>query len=197
MKKIRNKYATVLGLAFSLFLAVACNNGAGEKENDATDTTSMDNEAMTPMTASAIITGVMDNVTVDGTARFESTADGKVKMMLSLSIPTKANKRVAVHIHENGDCADGGKAAGGHWNPTAEDHGKWGDAHFHSGDIGNIQLDAEGKGSMEMETDRWSIGGGAATNILNHGFIVHGGEDDFKSQPSGNAGDRIGCGVIK
>jgi Cu-Zn family superoxide dismutase len=53
-----------------------------------------------------------------------------------------------------------------------------------------------GNGDMELETDLWSLGGDAKTNILNKAIIVHGGEDDFVSQPSGNAGTRIGCGVI-
>jgi Cu-Zn family superoxide dismutase len=84
----------------------------------------------------------------------------------------------------------------GHWNPTKENHGKWGEGNYHSGDIGNIQLDGSGKGEITMKTNRWTIGGDSLTNVLNHGIIVHSGIDDYKSQPSGNAGSRIGCGVI-
>jgi superoxide dismutase, Cu-Zn family len=50
---------------------------------------------------------------------------------------------------------------------------------------------------MELETDRWSIGGDAQKDILGKAFIVHSGEDDYTSQPAGNAGNRIGCGVIR
>ncbi len=147
--------------------------------------------------AVAELTGVFPDTTVTGAVQFDAQADGKVKMKLDITIPAKANKSVAVHIHEMGDCGDMAKAAGGHWNPTNANHGKWGSSSFHSGDIGNVSLDANGKGSMEMETDLWSLGGDAKTNILNRSIMVHGGLDDFTSQPSGNAGTRIGCGMIK
>ena len=145
--------------------------------------------------AAAVLAGTFPDTTVTGNVQFD-TEDGKVKMKLEISIPTKANKSVAVHIHEMGDCGDMGKAAGGHWNPTGANHGKWGSSSFHSGDIGNVSLDAKGNGTMEMETDLWSIGGDAKTNILGRTIMVHGGQDDFTSQPAGNAGPRIGCGVI-
>ncbi len=146
--------------------------------------------------AAAVLSGVFPDTTVTGNVQFDAE-NGKVKMKLEISIPEKANKSVAVHIHEKGDCADMGKAAGGHWNPTGANHGKWGGASFHSGDIGNVSLDGKGSGTMEMETDLWSIGGDEKTNILGKSIIVHGGVDDFTSQPSGNAGTRIGCGIIK
>ncbi|MEO7524640.1 MAG: superoxide dismutase family protein, partial [Ferruginibacter sp.] len=147
--------------------------------------------------AAAALTGVLPDTTVTGNVTFDAQPNGKVKMKLEISIPKKANSSVAVHIHEKGDCADMGKAAGGHWNPTNAQHGKWGGSSYHSGDIGNVSLDAKGNGTMEMETDLWTIGGGDKTNILDKSIIVHSGVDDFTSQPSGNAGTRIGCGIIK
>lgn len=164
----------------SLFLA-ACNNNSRDNKTGF---------------ATATLTGTQTDTAVSGMAQF--TADGgKVKLNLQLTIPSMPNKVVAVHIHENGNCGEVGKAAGGHWNPTNKMHGKWGTGDFHSGDIGNVNLDANGNGHLEMETDLWSIGGEAKTNILNHSIIVHNGTDDFVSQPSGNAGDRIGCGIIR
>ncbi len=149
----------------------------------------------TMATAQAVLTGTKPDTSVTGTIRF-TERNGKVKMMLQVSVPFKANQSVAVHIHENGACGDMGKAAGGHWNPTMVNHGKWGNGNFHLGDIGNIKLDARGNGSMEMETSLWTITGTGTNNILNKGIIVHGGTDDYTSQPAGNAGTRIGCGVI-
>lgn len=106
----------------------------------------------------------------------------------------------AIHLHDVADCSSGdGKSAGGHWNPTGVDHGKWmeGQAH-HAGDIGNFTADAEGKASLTFETDKWCIGCDDPTkNIIGRGIIVHADPDDFTSQPSGNAGARIGCGEIK
>lgn len=106
----------------------------------------------------------------------------------------------AIHLHEKADCsADDGTSAGGHWNPTFEDHGEWGsEKGYHRGDIGNFDVNAEGKGSITFTTDQWCIGcEDEKKNILNKAVIVHDGADDFVSQPSGAAGTRVGCGVIK
>ena len=104
----------------------------------------------------------------------------------------------AVHIHENGDCsAADASSAGGHWNPTTEDHGKWGESPHHLGDLGNLEVDENGEGSLSLTTDRWSMGTGEANDILEKAVIVHAAADDFETQPTGNAGGRIGCGVIK
>ena len=105
----------------------------------------------------------------------------------------------AVHIHEKADCSSpDGKSAGGHWNPTFENHGKWGDENgYHKGDIGNIEADENGMAKLKMQTDEWCIGcGDESKDILGKSIIVHQGADDFVSQPSGNAGARISCGGI-
>jgi Cu-Zn family superoxide dismutase len=103
----------------------------------------------------------------------------------------------AVHIHENGDCsAEDASSAGGHWNPTHEKHGRWGIKPFHLGDIGNIDVGQDGKGTLSMSTDLWSLADKGDRSVIGKSIVVHAGPDDFKSQPAGNAGARIGCGVI-
>lgn len=105
----------------------------------------------------------------------------------------------AVHLHEKSDCsAEDGSSAGGHWNPTAQPHGKWGDeAGYHKGDIGNFTVNANGTGTITFVTDEWCIGCGDDTkDILGKSVIVHQGTDDFTSQPSGAAGARVSCGGI-
>lgn len=104
----------------------------------------------------------------------------------------------AIHIHEKADCSAADAAsAGGHWNPTFKKHGKWGDAEYHKGDIGNFTADANGEGILTMQTDEWCIGCGDATkDILNKGLIVHEKADDFTTQPTGNAGGRVACSAI-
>jgi len=188
-------------LCFVLFggIYTSCNSGSN---NSDTQNSSADNStsatAASVQTATADITGTYPDTTVSGKATFTSENNGPVKLDIQLDIPAKAGKEVAVHLHEHGDCSDAGKGAHGHWNPTNEEHGKWGSAHFHRGDIGNIKLDAQGKGTFEMTTDLWQIGGDDSTkNIIGRAVIVHGGTDDFVTQPTGNAGDRIGCAVIK
>ncbi len=202
---------------FSLALAfTACNNNGDNKSTaDSTATTvdapmpptdtSHSTMNMAPDTATvplvekaeAMLSGTYPDTTLSGTAKFTTGKNGKVKMVLDITVAAKAGKSVAVHLHEHGDCGDNGKMAHGHWNPTNAQHGKWGQGSFHSGDIGNVKLDAKGKGSVTIETDLWTLGGKWDKNVLGKAVIVHGGGDDFTTQPTGNAGSRIGCGVIK
>jgi Cu-Zn family superoxide dismutase len=135
---------------------------------------------------------------VKGTANF--TDDGKGGIVLRVEVSGATPGEHAVHIHEKGDCSSpDGKSAGDHWNPTHMEHGKWGAPgdHHHLGDIGNLTVTADGKGTLTLETTKWSAGSGTTNDIVGHSVVVHGGVDDFKSQPAGNAGPRIGCGVIK
>ena len=185
----------------------SCNNNNEDKASP--DTTKVTTEtAVPPMItdtssapminhAEAKLSGTYADTTVDGTVKFDMDSSGKVKMTLDITIPAKAGRSVAVHIHEHGDCGDKAELAHGHWNLTNAQHGKWGSASFHSGDIGNIKLNAKGKGIMSLTTDLWTLGGKPDKNLLGRSLIVHGGMDDYKTQPTGNSGTRIGCGVIK
>ena len=199
-----------IGSALLAIVIVCCNNDASETTNTTTSnsgTTSsapIANEAIivtdnTPMVnhAEAKLSGTYADTTVDGTVKFDTDSAGKVTMTLEISIPKKAGKSVAVHIHEHGNCGDTAMLAHGHWNTTNAQHGKWGSASFHSGDIGNIKLNGQGKGTMKLTTDLWTLGGNADKNILGKAVIVHGGVDDYKTQPTGNAGTRVGCGAIQ
>ena len=121
-------------------------------------------------------------------------------VILKVELQAEKNATLAVHIHQYGNCSDAdGKSAGGHWNPTEENHGAWGDGSFHSGDLGNVTTDKNGKGSLEVLDvfGRWSLDEDKTTTVLNKAIIVHAGMDDMTSQPSGAAGKRIGCGEIK
>lgn len=186
------------GLLFSI--SVSCGSpqkdGSAGNESDTAETTITDSPATGNASAHADISNTQPDTTGSGTADFVQKPNGEVELTLNVTFPKKANQSVAVHLHEHGACGDGGKEAHGHWNPTGEPHGKWGSGAFHSGDIGNVQLDANGTGSITLSTNRWSIGGDEKTNILNRAIIVHSGVDDYKTQPTGNAGSRIGCGVI-
>ena len=144
--------------------------------------------------ASAII-NASSGSEVSGTATFTQTGQ---KVMLRIEVENVSPGEHGVHIHEYGDCsAPDGKSAGGHWNPTNVDHGKWGVGEFHLGDIGNIMVGEDGTGSIELATDLWEVGTGSDIDVVGKSIIVHADPDDFVSQPSGNAGARIGCGVIE
>jgi superoxide dismutase, Cu-Zn family len=191
------KQMITFGSLLSVLFFTACNNEKKEGDNTASekDTTMKTTDVPDGGAAMATISATVPDTALTGTAEFMQQ-NGKVKLVLNITSLKMANKSVAVHLHEMGDCGDMGKMAHGHWNPTNQQHGKWGSSSFHSGDIGNVSLDASGKGTLELETDLWSIGGDEKTNILNRAVIVHNGVDDFTTQPTGNAGSRIGCGVI-
>lgn len=133
---------------------------------------------------------------VTGSAVF--TQDGDA-ITLTVTIRDASPGLHAVHIHETGDCsAPDGTSADGHWNPTNEAHGKWGEEPFHLGDLGNIPVGNDGTGIFELRTALWDeLGTGFERDVVGKAIIVHAGADDFVSQPSGNAGARIGCGVIE
>ena len=101
------------------------------------------------------------------------------------------------HIHQTGDCSAADAAsAGGHFNPTNSAHGRAGTATHHAGDIDNILADASGVAHVDVQLRGVSLGGSPTTDIVGRALVVHGAADDYQSQPAGNSGTRIGCGVI-
>lgn len=142
--------------------------------------------------AIAVIHGTKGNEKVHGTVKFTDTGSG-VKVVAHVE-GLNANGEHGFHIHEFGDCsAPDAASAGGHYNPDKHDHGKPGDTKAHVGDMGNLKADANGVAHLEVTLAAATITGKNA--ILGRGVIVHAKADDF-SQPVGNAGPRIGCGVI-
>ena len=129
-----------------------------------------------------------------GTIRFEDTAEG-VKVTADIT-GLKPNAKHGFHIHEWGDCTGpDGKTTGGHYNPEGHDHAGPAADKRHAGDMGNLEADGEGKARYEMTLKNMTVAG-MKNPIIGRGVIIHAGEDDLKSQPTGAAGDRIGCGVI-
>lgn len=102
------------------------------------------------------------------------------------------------HIHETGDCSTvDASSAGGHFNPGASPHGRAERGAHHMGDIDNIVADAQGVAHVDALVHGVSLGDGAAHDILGRALIVHAAPDDYSSQPAGNAGARVACGVIR
>ncbi|WP_342316544.1 superoxide dismutase family protein [Lysobacter sp. FW306-1B-D06B] len=103
----------------------------------------------------------------------------------------------AIHIHEKGDCsAVDASSAGGHFNPSAQPHGKVGSGAHHGGDMDNIVANAEGVAQVNAHAQGVTLGGGATNDVAGKAVIVHASPDDYRTQPTGNAGGRIACGVI-
>lgn len=101
------------------------------------------------------------------------------------------------HIHEKGDCsAADASSAGGHFNPTAQPHGRAMQGAHHAGDSDNIVADAKGVARVNTHLMGVSLGGGGSNDIASRAIVVHAAPDDYSSQPSGNAGARVACAVI-
>ena len=99
------------------------------------------------------------------------------------------------HIHEKGDCsAPDAMSAGGHFNPGGKPHGDPGAADHHAGDMPQLVADVSGKATLSAELSPITIGG--ANGIVGKSVVVHKDADDFKTQPTGNSGARVACGVV-
>ncbi len=101
------------------------------------------------------------------------------------------------HVHEKGDCtAPDASSAGGHFNPTQAEHGNpTGPAH-HAGDMLNIRSDAQGTAQIDVTASGISLHGDPSTDAMGKAIVVHESPDDYTTQPSGNSGKRVACGVI-
>ena len=184
----------ILALVVVLVVAAtACGGGEETSEEPATA------EPASGISEVNVMLGALGDNEASGTATFTTEDDGNITVYVSLNgVPEGLH---AVHIHELGDCSSpDGKSAGGHWNPTTMDHGKWRTPPHHLGDLGNAEIDEFGSGGLTVTTpspDFWSIGTGEVNDIIGKAIIVHAGVDDFATQPTGNAGGRIACGVIE
>jgi Cu-Zn family superoxide dismutase len=129
---------------------------------------------------------------VTGTVTFAKTGDD-VQVIADIS-GLKPGKH-GIHLHEKGDCSAADAAsAGAHFNPTHGHHGGPMTADRHAGDLGNIEADASGKAHLDWK-GKMSLSG--ADSIIGKSVVVHEKEDDLKTDPSGNSGARIACGVIE
>ena len=108
-----------------------------------------------------------------------------------------ANSQHGIHVHEKGDCsAVDASSAGGHFNPAATGHGRAGSGAHHAGDMDNLLADGEGVARVDIHLQDVTLGGGAANDIAGRALVVHLAPDDYRSQPAGNSGARVACGVI-
>ncbi|HEX9198869.1 MAG TPA: superoxide dismutase family protein [Acidobacteriaceae bacterium] len=132
-----------------------------------------------------------------GTATFKEEKGGK-ELSISLKLKNIPFGEHAVHIHQNAVCdAPDFKGAGGHFNPESKQHGMENPMGHHAGDLPkNISVGENHMGEMTFKVDYLSLTPGAANSVLGHSIMVHEKADDMKTDPTGNAGNRIACGVI-
>lgn len=131
---------------------------------------------------------------VSGSVRFE-VRGSKVWVTAQVS-GLKPNAEHGFHVHEKGDCsAPDGTSAGGHFNPGGKPHAHHGKEDRHAGDMPNLRADANGVARWSWESGLLAVGAGAA-NVIGRSVIVHRDPDDYASQPAGNSGPRLACGLI-
>jgi Cu-Zn family superoxide dismutase len=132
---------------------------------------------------------------VRGNVEFAEVSGGKVRVTADLS-GLRPNGEFGFHIHEAGDCSSGdGMSAKGHFNPFGKPHGHYQSAERHGGDMPSLKSDASGNARASFEIDTVTVSPGPAS-IVGRGLIVHVQPDDYKTQPTGNAGARSACAVI-
>jgi superoxide dismutase, Cu-Zn family len=101
------------------------------------------------------------------------------------------------HVHDKGDCsAPDAMSAGGHFNPSGKSHGDVNTPERHAGDLGNITADSDGNARLDVSVWGLSFTQGASNNVIGRSVVVHANPDDLKSQPAGNSGPRVACGVV-
>src|ERR1700682_185561 len=129
---------------------------------------------------------------VTGTVTFTKTGDD---VQVVADIENLKPGKHGFHIHEKGDCsAPDASSAGAHFNPTHQHHGGPSTAEHHAGDLGNLTADATGRVHLEW-TGKLQLNG--PDSIVGKSVVFHKKEDDLKTDPAGNSGTRIACGVIQ
>jgi Cu-Zn family superoxide dismutase len=130
-----------------------------------------------------------------GEATFEEV-DGKVRVIV-FTQGLAPDREHGFHIHEAGDCSSGdGMSAKGHFNPLGKPHGAPSSAERHAGDLPALKAGKDGRARLDVTVDLITVRPGPAS-VIGRGLIIHADPDDYKTQPTGNAGARIACGVIK
>lgn len=176
---MRSRSTLVLGcLLCASFAAPACSSASKGEEGAAI-------AALEPLGDSG----------VRGTVQFTRVAPNRMRVRAQVQGLTPGLH--GFHIHEFGDCsAPDGSSAGEHFNPEGKSHGGPEGPDHHLGDLGNIEADAGGRAAISMTTDIVTLDAGPR-GILGRAVIVHAEPDDLKTDPSGNSGARLACGVIR
>jgi len=188
--------ALLIALAAAGAIAVGCESTSNAQDDHKHAAGGGEKHAVAKITPSKASATQPANGRAEGTIEFHQTGD-KVHITGEIT-GLKKNAKHAIHIHEKGDMsAPDLMSTGGHYNPDKHQHGgPTTSKSIHAGDLGNLQSDADGKAKMDLTVDNITLGG-PKNDVIGKPVIIHAKEDDFKSQPSGAAGDRIGGGLIE
>ncbi|HXG58220.1 MAG TPA: superoxide dismutase family protein [Thermoanaerobaculia bacterium] len=150
--------------------------------------------ATAPRPAAVAALEPTEGSTARGTVRFTELRDGGVEVTIDLTgVPPGVH---GFHVHEKGDCGERGNAAGGHFNPMNMPHGAPDAVSRHAGDFGNVTADANGEVHAMLVFRSVTVREGAQS-VVGRAVVLHANPDDLATQPAGNAGARIACGVVQ
>jgi Cu-Zn family superoxide dismutase len=166
-------------------------SGCGTTE-EASTTLATSKHDSAPLAASAVLTPASGSK-VQGVVNFLQEL-GQIRVEAHITGLTPGEH--GFHIHETGDCsAPDASSAGGHFNPTDMAHGGPMSHNRHVGDFGNLKANASGEAHYSKVIPNLKVGG--TTSIIGKAVIIHEKADDLKTQPTGDAGGRVACGVIE
>ena len=146
-----------------------------------------------PLLATAQMKPTKGNKTI-GEATFEQA--GNLVRVVVFVQGLKPGQEHGLHIHEGADCSGDAMGAKGHFNPHGKPHGLPGSAERHAGDLPNLRANKVGRANVHYDADILTLTPRPA-NIIGRALVVHAGPDDYRTQPTGNSGARIACGVIR
>jgi len=185
-------------LALAILTAAGCgrNDGAGSASMSSTDA-STESAAGTSAAAQprhATLTPTQDNL---ANGSLEIVPEGGGVLITGSVAGLKPSMDHGFHIHEKGDCSSpDASSAGEHFNPTSQPHGNPVTPPHHAGDMTNLRADEQGNAVVDVRVEGVTLGDGGPNDVAGRAVIVHAQADDYMSQPSGNSGGRIACGVI-
>lgn len=191
-----SKIKLLISLATSALLFISCSESSDQHDSmnraDSAATIQVQTQEPNIEIAIALLYPTEGNET-NGQIVFTKLSNGKIKVEAEVYNLTPGKH--GFHIHEHGDCSSpDGKSAGGHFFTDHDHHGSLEEMATHVGDLGNLEANADGIAKLTFETEKLSFSGLA--NVIGRGVIVHEGVDDMKTQPTGDAGGRVACGVI-
>lgn len=145
-------------------------------------------------TATALVAGV-PGTNAEGKVRFAQY--GAVVVVRGSFFGLPPNGEFGFHVHEKADCrSDDGSAAGAHLNPGAAPHGRPGRGEHHAGDLPNLRADGEGYAVYVFDTKDLTVNAGPAS-VIGRSLVVSRHRDDYRTQPDGNSGPPLACGIIR
>ncbi len=190
------KIKFIISLAASALLFISCSeadHNHDDKVNENTQETSHVHLEEANIETALVILYPTEGSEANGQVTFTKMEDGRIKVNAEVYNLTPGKH--GFHVHEFGDCSSpDGKSAGGHFFTDHDNHGSLEEHKTHVGDLGNLEANADGIAKATFITDKLSFSG--MNSIIGRGVIVHEGEDDTKTQPTGGAGARVACGVI-